>query len=453
MPEAAAGAADPATLDLLADLIDKARAAGADAADALAVEGTSLSLAQRLGKPERLERSEGLDLGLRVFVGRRVAVVSSSDRKPDTLAELVERALAMAKTVPEDPFAGLADPDAVTASFPDLDLVDPTEPAAKTLMARAAEAEEAALAVAGVTNSEGAESGYGLTRIALVASNGFAGGYTRTGSSLAVSVIAGEGTGMETDYDFTSAVHGADLEAAAEVGRRAGAKAVARLGARKVPTGKVPIVFAPRVANGFLRTLAGAISGPAVARGTSFLKDRMGEAIFAPGVTIVDDPLKHRGLRSKPFDGEGLAPHRRAVIEDGKLTTWLLDLRSARQLGLGSTGHASRGTTGQPSPAPTNLWMEPGRISPEQMIAEIDQGFFVTQMMGQGTNMVTGDYSRGATGFWIENGAIAYPVSEVTVAGNLKDMFRAMTPADDLSFKFGIDAPTLRVDGMTVAGK
>jgi len=446
-------AAPDATLDLVTGLIEKARAAGADAADAVGFESTSLSLAQRLGKPERLERSESSDLGLRVFVGRRVAVVSSSDRKPDALNALVEQAMAMARAVPEDSFAGLADPDQLATEIPDLDLVDPEEPSAEDLIARAAAAEEAALGVPGVTNSEGAEVGYSRTGVALAASNGFAGGYTLTGTSLFVSVLAGEGTGMETDYDFTSAVHGLDLEDAHAVGLRAGQKAVARLGARKVATQKVPVVFAPRVANGFLRTLAGAISGPAIARGTSFLKDRMGERIFPEGVTVVDDPLKRRGLRSKPFDGEGLPTRRRAVIEDGRLTTWLLDLRSARQLGLESTGHAARGTTGQPSPSPTNLWMEPGRISPEQMVAEIEQGFFVTQMMGSGVNMVTGDYSRGATGFWIENGEIAFPVSEMTVAGSMKDMFANLTAADDLSFKYGIDTPTLRIDGMTVAGK
>jgi PmbA protein len=439
--------------DLLSDLMDAARRAGADAADAVLFDSASLSLAQRLGRPERLERSESMDLGLRVFVGRRQAVVSSTDRRPAMLAELVERAVAMARAVPEDPFCGIADPDAVARGpFPDLDAEDPAEPAPELLIERAKAAEAAALAVAGVTNSEGAEAGWSRGGVWLAASNGFVGGYAVTRHSLSVSVIAGEGTAMEVDYDYSSTVYGEDLEDPEVLGRRAGERAVKALNPRKLSTRKVPVVYDPRAARSLVGHLAGAINGSAVARGTSFLKDRMGQRIFAPGIEVVDDPAVRRGLRSKPFDGEGIAPVRRRVIEDGVLTTWFLDLRSSRQLGLASTGHASRGTSSPPSPAPTNLYLAAGRRTPEEMIRGIEDGVYVTRLMGQGANGVTGDYSRGAAGFRIEKGEITHPVSEITVAGNLKEMFPAMEPATDLEFKTGMDAPTVLVDGMTVAG-
>lgn len=444
---------DNSDLDLLSDLIAKARAAGADTADAILADGTSLSLSQRLGRPERLERAEGGDLGLRVFVGRQSAIVSSSDRSEAALAELVERAVAMARAVPEDPFAGLADPGQIARSWGDLDLDDPAEPSAEDLIAAAKEAEETALAISGVTNSEGAEAAWGRTRISLVTGNGFAGSYSRSSRSLSVSVIAGEGVGMETDHDFTSAVYAEDMEDAAAIGRRAGERAVARLGARKVASAKVPIVYDPRVAGSLLGHLIGAVSGPAVARGVSFLKDRMGDALFAPGITIVDDPHRRRGRRSKPFDGEGIANRRWEIVSDGRLSTWLLDLRSARQLGLETTGHAARGTSSPPSPSPTNLFLQPGKDDPKALIGGIAKGLYVTQMMGSAVNGLTGDYSRGATGFWIENGEIAYPVNEVTVAGNLKEMFARMVPASDLTFRTGIDSPTVMIEGMMVAGR
>jgi PmbA protein len=441
-----------ASLDFLGTLIAKARRAGADEADAVLVEGVSLSHAQRLGRTEKLERSESYDLGLRVLIGRRQAIVSSNDRGTDRAQDLVERAIAMAKAVPEDPYCGLADPAAIARSWPDLDMVDPEEPAAERLIERAAAAEDAARAVPGVTNSEGAEAGWGRSRVAMVASNGFAGGYANTGHSVSAAVLAGEGLGMERDYAFASAVHGGDLRDPADVGKEAGTRAVRRLGARKIATCHVPVVFDPRIASTMLRHLVGAISGPAVARGTSFLKDKLGQRIFAAGLTVVDDPHRKRGLRSKPFDGEGLPNRRRAIIEDGVLTTWLLDLASARQLKLESTGHASRGTSSPPGPSPTNLWLEPGPVTAQELIGDIPAGLYVTEVMGQGVNPVTGDYSRGAAGFWIESGELAYPVSEVTVAGNVKDMFLHLTAANDLEFKTGIDTPTLRIDGMTVAG-
>jgi PmbA protein len=437
---------------LLGDLIAKARRAGADQADAVLLEGVSLSHAQRLGRTEKLERSEGYDLGLRVLIGKRQAIVSSNDRAPERLGELIERAVAMAKAVPEDPYCGLAEPDEIARHWPELDMVDPAEPSPESLIARAAAAEDAARAVSGVTNSEGAEAGWGRSRVVMAASNGFAGGYAGTGHSVSAAVLAGEGTEMERDYSYTSAVHVSDLRDPVAVGTEAGERAVQRLGARKVATCQVPVVYDPRVASSLLRHLLGAISGPAVARGTSFLKDKLGQRLFPRGIAVIDDPHKPRGLRSKPFDGEGLANSRRAIIEDGVLTSWLLDLASARQLRLKSTGHAARGTSSPPSPSPTNLWLEPGPVTAQELLGDIAQGFYVTELMGMGVNGVTGDYSRGAAGFWIEGGELTYPVSEVTVAGNLKDMFQHLTAASNLEFKTGIDAPTLRIDGMTIAG-
>ena len=440
-------------LDVLAAVIERAKAAGADAADAVLIGGTALSLSRRLGKPETLTRSESADLGLRVLIGRRQAVVSSSDLSRPALDELAARAAAMAGAVPEDPFCGLADAGLLAAEVSELDLCDTAEPPPETLTDWAARAEDAALGVAGVTNSEGAEAGWQRVSVALAASNGFASIYAATRYNISVSVLAGEGTAMERDYDYASAVHAEDLRRPEEIGRVAGEKAVARLGPRKVATAQVPVVYDPRVAGGIVRHLAGAINGTAVARGTTFLKDKLGQEIFSPSVTIVDDALRRRGLRSKPFDGEGVATRRHAVVEDGVLKTWILDLRSARQLKMETTGHASRGTSSPPSPAATNLYLEPGAVDPKTLMADIEAGFYVTELIGFGVNGITGDYSRGASGFWIENGERAFPVSEVTVAGNLVDMFRSLTAADDLEFRYGTDAPTLRIDGMTVAGQ
>lgn len=442
----------PEVLNLLEDLIRKARGAGADAADAVLFDSASVSLSQRLGKSEKLERSESGDLGLRVFIGKRQAIVSSSDRSAQALEALVERAIAMARVVPEDPFAGIADPEQLAREFPELDILDDSEPSTETLIERARRAEEAALAVEGVTNSEGADAGWSRSTIAIAASNGFAGSYGVSRQSLSASVLAGSGTGMERDYDYDSKVYGADLRDAAEIGREAGERAVRRLNPRRVKSCKVPVVFDPRVSRGLLGHLLGSISGPSIARGTSFLKDKLGERIFPESISIVDDPHVKRGLRSRPFDAEGVTVQRRTIVEDGRLTTWLLDLRSARQLGLSTTGHAARGTSGPPGPAPANVYMVAGKRSREELLAEIDDGFYVTELMGMGVNGVTGDYSRGAGGFWIEKGQIVYPVNEITIAGNLKDIFLNLEPASDLDLRFGMDAPTVRIDGMTIAG-
>ena len=444
--------AKPDPQAILGHLIAAARAAGADAADALLVESVSAGVSYRLGKLEDVERSESADLGLRVFVGAKVAFVSSTDLSDKALAELPERAVAMARLAPEDKYAGLAPRELLARDWPDLDLEDASEPSAEALIERARAVEGAAMAVPGITNSEGGGAGFSRSAIALATSEGFFGRYAGTSHSVGVAVLAGEGTGMERDYDGASARHGDDLESPEAVGRRAGERTVARMAPRKAKSAALPVVFDPRVAGGIVGHFAGAISGSSIARGVSFLKDRLGQAVFAPGISIIDDPHRRRGLRSKPFDGEGVANRRTTLIDKGMLTTWLLDCASARQLGLTTTGHAARGTGGPPAPSTTNLYMEPGNLTPEALMADIKDGFYVTELMGMGVNAVTGDYSRGAAGFWIENGKRAFPVSGVTIAGNLKDMFLNVTPADDLVFRYGTNAPTLRIEGMTLAG-
>jgi PmbA protein len=436
----------------LEDVLRAARRAGADAADALFVEGVSASVSYRLGKLEDVERAESRDLGLRVFVGQRIAFVSSTDMSPDALAQLPERAVSMAKLAPEDRFACLAGKERLAKNWPDLDIEDPTEPSAENLIERARTVEGAALAIKGVTNSEGGGASFSRSSVTLATSEGFFGHYAGTSHSIGVAVLAGEGTAMERDYDSVSARHGGDLESPETVGARAGARAVERLNPRKAKSQPVPVVYDPRVSMGLVGHFAGAISGASIARGVSFLKDRMRQAIFPANVRIIDDPHRKRGLRSKPFDGEGVANSRRSLIEGGVLTTWLLDCASAKQLGLETTGHAARGTGGPPMPSSTNLYMEAGTATPEQLIADIREGFYVTELIGMGVNGVTGDYSRGAAGFWIENGKRTYPVSEITIAGNLKDMFLNLTPANDLEFRHGTNAPTIRIEGMTVAG-
>ncbi|WP_287987820.1 TldD/PmbA family protein [Acidiphilium sp.] len=438
-------------LDLLDALLDAAKRAGADSADALMGSGTSLSVGRRLGKVEEIERAESDTVGLRVFVGSRSAIVSSGAIDPEGFARLAEQAVAMARVVPEDRFSTIPDAPPPPDSAP-LDMDDPAEPGVEALLARAAAAEEAALAVKGITNSEGAGASWSRSHIALATSRGFAGAYARSNHGVSVSPIAGEGVGMQRDYEYSAAVHGADLADPAGLGRAAAERAVSRLDPRRPATAKLPVVYHPRVAGSLLGHFAGAINGAAIARGTSFLKDAMGQAIFAPGISIIDDPLRRRGLRSRSFDGEGQTVSRRALIEDGRLTTWLLDSRSAAQLGLATTGHAARGTSGPPSPAPSNLYMQPGALSPEALIADIGLGLYVIELIGMGVNGITGDYSRGAAGFMIRDGQLAEPVAEVTVAGNLREMFLHLTPANDLEFRRGTDAPTLRIEGMTMAG-
>src|SRR5262245_40380821 len=434
-------------------LVAAARRAGADAADAVAVRSMSLSVDLRDGAVEESQRSESDDLGLRVLVGRRQAVVSSNDIKAD-VAQLAERAVAMAKVAPEDRFAGLADPSLLSSGAPpDLDLVDPDLPSVATLEERAKSAEAAGLAVKGVTKSEGASASAGIGGMVLATSHGFRGAYLTSRHGISMSAIAGEGTAMERDYDFSSTLHAADLDPSERIGRSAGERAVARLNPRKVATKRVPVVFDRRIAGGLVGHLAGAINGSAVARKTSFLRDKLGERLFKPGIRIIDDPLRKRGQRSRPFDGEGVKSRAMAIVDDGVLKTWILDSATARELNLATTGHAQRGVSSPPSPGSTNLHLEPGQRTPDELIGDIADGFYVTELIGMGVNPVTGDYSRGASGFWIENGRPSYPVSEVTIAGNLVAMFGALEPANDLEFRYGTNAPTVRVEGLTVAGR
>lgn len=437
---------------LLDSLLSMAKKAGAESADALIGRSISLSVGERLGKKEKLERSESQDLGLRVLVGKRQAIVSTSDFTASALKELAERAVAMAKAVPEDPYCGLADAGQLATSWPQLDLCDNTEASEQQLTDLVRAAEDAARGVKGVTNSEGAEAGYGRSEVALATSHGFSGAYATSSFGLSVSVLAGTGTGMERDYDYSSTVYFADLDDPVKLGKSAGERAVKRLNPKKPKTASLPVVFDPRISNSIVGHFVGAINGVGIARGTSFLKDYLGKDVFAAGIDILDDPHRARGARSRPFDGEGLPTTAKKLADNGRLTTWLLDCRSARQLGLVSNGHATRGTSGPPSPSASNVHMAAGKVSRKDLIGGIREGFYVTELIGSGVNGVTGDYSRGAAGFWIENGEIAYPVSELTIAGNLKDIFKAVTPADDLVFKYGTNAPTLRIDGMTIAG-
>jgi PmbA protein len=433
-------------------LVKAALAAGADTADAVAVRGMSQSIEVRDGQVEESESSEGDDLGLRVLVGRRQAVVSTNDVSGDGSRALAERAVAMARAAPEDKYAGLADESLLAHEFPDLDLIDRNLPSVQQLEAMAQAAEQAGLAVKGVSKSGGASASAGIGGMVLVTSHGFCGAYLGSRHGVSMTAIAGEGTGMERDYDYSSALHAADLESPEKIGRSAGKRAIERLNPRKVSTRKVPVVFDPRVAGSLVSHLASAVNGASIARKSSFLKDKMGQKLLADGIRIIDDPLRKRGLRSHPFDGEGVAGKKLALIDDGVLMSWLLDCATARELGLVTTGHAQRGVSSSPSPGSSNLHLEAGKVSPQDLIADIKDGFYVTDLIGSGASMVTGDYSRGASGFWIENGQRTYAVSEVTIAGHLLDMFRHLTPANDLEFKFGINAPTVRLEGLTVAG-
>jgi len=445
--------------DLAQRLVEAARHAGADAADAVAVRGISQGVEVRDGRVEESARSEGDDVGLRVLVGQRQAVVSTNDvRGSDAvlrtaIARLAERAVAMARVAPDDKYVGLADTALLARDFPDLDLLDPNLPSTAELERRALEAESAALAVKGVTKSGGASASAGMGGMVLVTSSGFHGTYLRSSQGIAATAISGEGTGMERDYDFTSALHAADLLSPEAVGRSAGERTVKRSNPRKVETCKVPVVFDPRVAGSLVGHLAGAINGASIARKTSFLKDKLGQQLFAGNIRIIDDPRRRRGLRSQSFDAEGVATKKLAIIDEGVLTSWLLDCATARELGLTTTGHAHRGVSSSPSPGPYNLHLEPGAMTPAELMSDIVQGFYVTDLIGSGVNGVTGDYSRGASGFWIENGKIAYPVSEVTIAGHLLEVFKSMVPANDLEFRYGTNAPTVRIEGLTLGGR
>ncbi|MBO9443515.1 TldD/PmbA family protein [Phaeobacter italicus] len=436
-------------------LIDAARKAGADAADAMAAEGSSLSIEVRQGALEHAERSEGIDLGLRVFIGQRQATVSASDTRAETIEAMAERAVAMAKEAPEDPYAGLAAAEQLATDW-DLDaleLFDPAEePAPAMLQADALAAEAAGLAIEGVTQVQSAAAGYGSHAVHLAATNGFSGGYKRSSRSISCTAIAGTGTGMERDYDGDSRTFQSDLRSAADIGQQAGERAIARLNARRPKTGSYPVLFDERVSSSLVGHLLAAVNGGSIARGSSWLKDAMGEQILPDTLSVLEDPYRPRMAGSRPFDGEGLPTQRRAIIKDGILTGWTLDLASARKLGLSSTGNAARGIGSVPSPSQWNIALTQGHQSREQLLADMGTGLLVTSMIGSTINPNTGDYSRGAAGFWVENGEIAYPVNECTIAGNLRDMLRSIVPANDARSHLSRVVPSLLVEGMTLAG-
>jgi len=436
-----------------ASLIDAARKAGADAADVVYAGDASTVVHVRLGELDDVQRSEGEEIGLRFFIGSRSASVSSSDLSQEALGALVQRAAAMAGEAPEDPYAGLA-PESrlLREGGPDVDGDDGFNPAPTELKARALAMESAARAVPGVTNSEGAGASSGRTVIALATSDGFCRGYMTSGYSGSVSVIAGTGSDMQRDYAGHAARHYEDLEDPETLGLLASERAVARLNPAKLPSGTMPVIFDMRVGNSLIGHLVAAITGSAVARKTSFLLGREDELLFSETVTIREDPHKRRGLRSKPFDGEGVPTSPRDLIAGGRLTGWLMDSASARQLGLEPTGHAARSVGGPPGIAPANVDLLPGTVSKQELIGDIKRGLYVTALIGQGVNPVTGDYSRGASGFMIENGEIAAPVAEITIAGNLVEMFQELRAADDLEQRQSVNVPTLRIEGMTVAG-
>jgi PmbA protein len=432
-------------------LVERGIAAGATEADALYAGERSSGVQVRLGELESVSRSEGEEIGLRLFVGTQSATAASSDLSDEALAALVDRCLAMAREAPEDPYAGLAPADRLHhGELPFLDSDDPCEPDPAEIRARALDAENAALAVPGVTNSSGAGASASASTIALATSGGFSGAYRTSGHGCSASVVAGEGATMQRDHEWHSARHLEDLEPAAEIGQRAGERAVARLNPTRPKPGRYPVLFEPRVASTLLGHFAGAIAGSSIARKTSFLQERLGSLVFSPGVTIVDDPLRLRGLRSRPFDGEGVRVARSELVSDGMLMSWIAESASARQLGIQPTGHAARGVGGAPGASPSNLYIEAGARSREELLAAFPEAVLIVELIGHGVNGVTGDYSRGAVGFMVRDGKIAEPVAEITVASNLIDMFATLEPATDLEFRRGLDAPTILIPEMTV---
>jgi PmbA protein len=436
-----------------AKAIDLAVRAGADHADAIAIGSSSEEVQVRLGNLEDVERSESEELGLRVFVGQRSASIHATDTSDTALRELAERAVAMARAAPEDKFAGLAPHELLAKGpFPDFDLEDAGEPSPAELRERALAAEDAARAVAGVTNSQGSGASFARSAVALATSHGFAGHYGTTTHMIGVSVVAGEGSNMQRDFKSRAARHFEDLLSAEEIGREAGERTVARLNPGRMPSKTMPVVFDPRCGNALLGHLAGAISGPQIARRASFLLDKLEDELFAPQIRIVEEPHRQRGMHSRPFDGEGLPTRARALVENGRIFGALTNVASASQLGIELTGHASRGPGGAPGVGPSNVYLAAGSVSFADLIADIEEGVLVTDVFGHGTNPVTGDYSHGAAGFKIAKGEIAGPVAEFTIAGNLLSMFMHMTAADDLEIYRRADVPTLRIDGMTVAG-
>jgi PmbA protein len=440
-------------LNLASEVVAKALKRGATACDVVVVDRRDTQVSIRQGQTEKLEQAEARELGLRVFAGQSSALIAGSVLTYDAIERLIDRCFEMAKLAPADPHSGLAAPEQLAIGSVDLDLISADYPSAATLKTMAQEAEQAALSIQGVSRSNGAGASSSDATVGLAASNGFVRSYRRTGFSLSASVIGGEGLAMERDYDGTSANHFSDLEAAAKIGRTAGERVVRRLNPRKIASQSAPVIFDRRVASSLLGHLSGAINGASIARGVSFLKGDLGAQIFKKSITIVDDPLRLRGPSSRSFDGEGLPTHTRNLIEKGVLTSWVMDLRASRQLGLTPTGHGGRGLASQPSASTSNLHLEAGSISPEDMMKTVGKGLLVTEFIGSSINSATGDYSRGASGFWFEHGEIQYPVSEITIAGNLRDMFLSLSPCNDLVFKGSTNAPSCLIEGMTLAGR
>lgn len=438
--------------DFAAGLVEKAMKAGASAADAAIVATRSSEVEVRDGELEDVSRSEGRKYALRVFDGQRMASVSAADMEGEAQHEIVARAMAMAREAPEDPYAGLAPSEMLMkGAAPDVDIDDGIEPDPAALKERALAAEAAALGVDGVAQSTGSAASAAGRMIAIATSHGFVGGFSSSSHNVYSGALAADDTGKERDSHWHGVRHLEDLESAEEIGRIAGERAVARLNPTKPKAGRMPVLFDPRVATTLLGHLAGAIDASAVARRTSFLKDMLGERVFADGVTIIDDPLRPRGVASHPFDGEGLPVAKMAMIENGILTSWFASSTAARQLGIKPTGHAKRGISGSPGAGPSNFVMQPGARSREDLLAAFPKALLVTELIGHGTNLVTGDYSRGAAGFLVENGEIGRPVSEITIASNLKDMFATLEPGSDLEMRRGTESPTLLVPEMTVA--
>ncbi len=440
--------------DLSHALLDAARKAGAESADALAVSGTAVSIEIRKGALETAERSDGVEIGLRVLIGRRQACVSASDTSAATITALAERAVAMAREAPEDPTAGLADQGQLAAGWDltALDLADPAgEPEARVLEASARAVEAAALDAAGITQVE-ASAAYSQRRSHLAASNGFSGGYGRTSTSLSAVAFTGSGTDMQRDYAGEGRIYASDMPSPLEIGRLAAERTLQRAGAVKPKTGTYPVVYDERVAASLVGHLLSAINGSSIARGSSWARDLLGKQVLPAGLSLVEDPHRARIGASRPFDGEGLATRRREIVADGALTGWVLDLATGRKLGMASTGNAARGVSAPPSPSTTNIDLTQGVASREDLLKQMGTGLLVTSMIGSTINPTTGDYSRGASGFWVENGQLAYPVHECTIAGNLKDMLLRIIPANDARVHLSTRVPSILIDGMTLAG-
>ncbi|MEM8569375.1 MAG: TldD/PmbA family protein [Pseudomonadota bacterium] len=436
-------------------LLDAARKAGADSADAIAVAGESLTIEIRSGDLENAGRAESVDIGLRVLVGNQQACVSASDAREQTFGEMAERAVAMAKDAPVDPFCGLADPsDLATAwDVSGLDMEDPgPAPGPKVLEAAAREAEAAALSVEGISKMDGAAANWGKSRLHIAATNGFSGGYGRTSHSVHAVAICGDGANMERDYAFEARMHWADMPSPSEIGRLAAERTIARAGASKPPTGAWPVIYDERVSSGLIGHLVQAVSGSSVARGSSWLKDSLGEAVLPSRLDLTEDPARPKVAGSKPFDAEGLLAVKRSVVADGILQGWTLDLATSRELGMKSTASAARSTGAPPSPAAGNLTLTQGDKSHAELMAEMGTGLLITSLMGASINPTTGDYSRGASGFWVENGEIVRPVNECTIAGNLREMLKSLTPANDARPHLSRVVPSLLVEGLVIAG-